>query len=466
MTRVVPAGPVAPARSPAITAWRAIAAAAAWSRSRLTTPGRSHSAGRWASSAGGNRLRGLLPVLLLSATACGAAATAPPPRAGAEILVGAAISLTGPLAQEGLLTEQGYQMWQDWVDGHGGIEVAGYRHPVRLVIEDDQSSPDRAAALVRSMLARDQVQFLLGPYGSDATAAVAAVAEQYRVPHVAGNGAAETIYEQGYRYTFGVQSPSSQYMAGVIDMAAGLFPRPRTIALLSADDSFSLDVAQSVQRYAPARGLEMVSSQRYPAGSTAVTTLVARAAAVAPDILINSGHLAEAIAIHRAAKALGLDAKIFAYSVGPSTPDFVSQLGPDADYVFVGSQWTPQVRYRPQLYLTVPEYVVAYRRMFRTLDEPAYQVAEATAAGLALQRAIQNAGALDPGRVRNALAGLDVMTFYGRIKFDSRGVNIYKPMVVEQIQQSRDHTVYPPSVADASPAYPTPPWEVRGSTDP
>jgi hypothetical protein len=36
---------------------------------------------------------------------------------------------------------------------------------------------------------------------------------------------------------------------------------------------------------------------------------------------------------------------------------------------------------------------------------------------------------------------------------------------VEQIQQSRERTVYPPSVADASPAYPTPPWAGRGSAD-
>jgi branched-chain amino acid transport system substrate-binding protein len=115
------------------------------------------------------------------------------------------------------------------------------------------------------------------------------------------------------------------------------------------------------------------------------------------------------------------------------------------------------------MYLTVPEYVMAYRRMFRTLDEPAYQVADSTAAGLALQRAIQNVGTLDPRRVRDALANLDMMTFYGRIKFDGHGVNVYKPMVVEQIQRSRERTVYPPEVADARPAYPTPPWDLRGS---
>ena len=51
--------------------------------------------------------------------------------------------------------------------------------------------------------------------------------------------------------------------------------------------------------------------------------------------------------------------------------------------------------------------------------------------------------------------------FFGQVKFDSRGLNIYKPMVVEQIQNGVHHTVYPASVADAKPMYPTPSWDQR-----
>jgi branched-chain amino acid transport system substrate-binding protein len=399
--------------------------------------------------------------LLFAVAACGEAELGPPAQVGNDILVGAPVSLSGSLAQEGQLTQQGYQMWRSWVNGQGGIDVAGVRHRVQLVVQDDQSKPDRAGTLATDLVKNGGVQFLLGPYGSDSTAAVAAVAEQYDVPMVAGAGAAQSIFGHGYHYTFGVLSLTDQYMAGVMDLADRLTPRPHTIALLSADDRFSQEVAESVKTHAPAHDLQLVLSLQYPAGATDVTGLVAQAAAVKPDILVNSGHLAEAVAIHRAARSLELNAKMFAYSVGPSTAEFVAELGPDADYVFADAQWTPQVRYRPQMYLTVPEYMAAYRRMFRTLDEPAYQTADATAAGLALQRAVENAGSLRQPEVRDALANLDVMTFVGRLKFDSRGANVYKPMVVEQIQRSRHHTVYPPNVADVPPAYPTPPWAQR-----
>jgi branched-chain amino acid transport system substrate-binding protein len=411
----------------------------------------SRTAGSWGPALAG---------FLFLAAACGSDASAPVPE-GSDIIVGAAISQSGALSQEGQLTQQGYEMWASWVNAQGGVVLGGVRHRVQLVIQDDQSRPALAASLAAGLVKDGTAQFLLGPYGSDTTAAVAAVAEQDGVPLVEGTGAAQAIFSHGYRYTFGIMSLTDEYFTDVLQMASHLTPRPRTIALLSADDSFSQEVADSVRARAPTDGLQVLLSLQYPAGATDVTALVARAAAVKPDILVNSGHLAEAEAIHRAARALALDAKMFAYSVGPSTSEFISDLGPDADYVVTGAQWTPQVSHRPQMYLTTPEYVAAYRSMFRTLDEPPYQTAQGTAAGLALQRALENAGSLDRRAVRDALASLDVWTFYGQLKFDSRGANVYKPMVVQQIQSSRHHTVFPPSAADAQVSYPTPSWSVR-----
>jgi hypothetical protein len=63
--------------------------------------------------------------------------------------------------------------------------------------------------------------------------------------------------------------------------------------------------------------------------------------------------------------------------------------------------------------------------------------------------------------VRDALVSLDVMTFFGQIKFDSRGINIFKPMVVEQIQNGTHYTVFPAAVANGQPKYPTPSWSSR-----
>jgi branched-chain amino acid transport system substrate-binding protein len=402
---------------------------------------------------------GLVASALLLLAACGG--SNPGVTTGSTIVLGAPLGKTGSLAKESELTEQGYMLWADWINQQGGIVVGGVKHPVTIKIYDDTSNANQSAVLMQKLITEDKAQFLLGPYGSAATATDAAVAEQNRIPMVEANGAAQAIFNQGYKYTFGVLSPADKYLEGVIDMAATLTPKPTSVFMLTADDNFSLEVANAIVSYAPTKGMTVFPVKKYKSGATSLTAEVQAAFAANPDIVLNSGHLQEAIAINKAAKERKLNAKIFAYSVGPSTPDFITALGKDADYVYDGSQWTPQVKYKNDFYLTVQQYVDAYKQKYPGKGDPDYHVASSTAACLALQRAIEKAGSLDPMKVRDALQALDASTFYGRLKFDSRGVNTYKPMVVEQIQNGAHHTVFPPDVADAQPKYPTPAWDQR-----
>jgi branched-chain amino acid transport system substrate-binding protein len=76
--------------------------------------------------------------------------------------------------------------------------------------------------------------------------------------------------------------------------------------------------------------------------------------------------------------------------------------------------------------------------------------AAASAASLALAYAMQNAGSTDPTAVRNALAQLNVTTFFGEIRFDALGVNVYKPIVVSQVQYGKLVPIYPAKNAQRS----------------
>ncbi len=408
------------------------------------------------------RLFSMLAAAALTLAACGGGPAANPTAStGEPIVIGTAISLTGSQAKEGILAKQGYDLWLEWVNKQGGITIKNVKHPVQLLYEDDQSKADQSAILVQKLITEKKVNFLLGPYGSAATASDAVVAEKNQIPMVEGNGAAQSIFSRGYRYTFAVLSPADRYMKGVLDLASELTPKPTKIALLTANDNFSVEVAKAVEETAPQKGFTIVFNQKYPNGSTDLTGVLSQAKAKDPDMVINSGHLAEAIAMHKAAKDLKFNAKLFAYSVGPSTPDFIQALGKDADFVFTGSQWSPQVKYKPNFYLSVADYVAAYQKKFNTSEAPDYHVAESTAAALALQLAIQNAADKDPQKVRDALAQLNATTFFGDLRFDSRGVNVYKPMVVEQIQKGQHVTVFPRDVANGTAQYPTPAWDQR-----
>src|SRR5437899_4477018 len=327
----------------------------------------------------------VIAVAAVAAIACGSSSPGEQ-TTGSTIVLGAPLGLTGSLTKESILTQQGYNLWLDWINARGGIVVNNVKHPVTIKYYDYTSNANQSAVLMQKLITEDKANFLLGPYGSAATATDAAIAEQNEIPMVEANGAAQSIFNQGYKYTFGVLSPANKYLEGVIDMAATLNPKPATVAMLSADDNFSLEVANAINDYAPTKGMSVVLFKKYKNGATNLTAEVQAAKAANADIVLNSGHLTEAIAINKAAKEQKLNAKIFAYSVGPSTPDFIAALGKDANFVFDGSQWTPQVKYAPAFYLSESDYVAAYKAKFPGLGDPDYHVAESTAAWLALQR--------------------------------------------------------------------------------
>jgi branched-chain amino acid transport system substrate-binding protein len=379
----------------------------------------------------------------------------------ATITFGAALAATGATAREGELTKEGYEFWKDYINAHGGLKVAGKTYKVDIQYADDESNPQTSARLVEKFVSQDKVNFILGPYGSGNSATAAAVVERLKVPMVEGNGSAEKIFSQGFQYTFAVLSPAKRYLEGILEMALTMKPRPQTVAIATANDAFSVEVGQGAADYAVAHHMTVVYNNKYPAATTDLSSIVSGIKAVNPDIILNGGHLDEALLLERTLKEQNVNYKAVGYSVGPDTPDFRKTLGKDADYVFGGTQWSPTAKYKgaPGFITDSKVYADAFAKKYGHV--PDYHNAESTATCLAFQYAIEKAGSLDPLKVRDALAALDVVTFYGLLKFDSRGINVYKPMAVNQIQKGQLMTVWPTGVQNAQPMYPTPPWDKR-----
>ena len=398
---------------------------------------------------------------ILALCAMLAAPPVPAAAAGDTILFGSPVSLTGSLTKEGHLTQEGYELWKNYVNAHGGIKVGGKTYKVDIKYYDDESKNDTSAQLAERLIDQDHVNFLLGPYGSGTSFTVAQIAERKKMPMVEGNGAAEKIFNQGFKYTFGVLSPARRYLEGILDMAHSLKPAAATVAITAASDAFSQEVAQGAAAYATSHGMKVVYNNKYPDTATDVSSIISALKQTNPDVILNAGHLQDALLVQKGLKEQNVMAKAYGYSVGPDTPDFAGSLGKDANDVFGGAQWSDAVKYKgvPGFYQTAQQYAKAIQDAYHHRAD--YHNAESTAACLAFQYAIQRAGSLDPEKVRDALSKLDVTTFYGIIKFDSRGLNLYKPMVVNQIQNGRLVTVWPKFTADGSPKYPAPPWGQR-----
>ncbi|MBV8369345.1 MAG: amino acid ABC transporter substrate-binding protein [Candidatus Eremiobacteraeota bacterium] len=408
--------------------------------------------------------RSLLVTALALAFAVGGSSAGIEPVAAASdtIVFGSPISLTGNLTKEGHLTQEGYDFWKNYVNAHGGIKVGNKSYKVDIKYYDDESKNDTSAQLAERLIDQDHVNFILGPYGSGTSFTVAQIAERKKIPMVEGNGAAEKIFKQGFKYTFGVLSPARRYLEGILEMAHSQKPVAQTVAITAASDAFSQEVADGATAWANSHGMKVVYNNKYPDTATDVSSIISALKQQNPDLILNAGHVQDALLVQKGLREQNVQAKGYGYTVGPDTPDFVNALGKDANDVFGAAQWSEAVKYkadRKGFYATAPEYAKAFEGVYH--HAPDYHNAESTAACLAFQYAIENAGSLDPEKVRDALAKLDVTTFYGILKFDSRGLNVYKPMVVNQIQNGKLLTVWPRGLAQAAPKYPAPPWGKR-----
>jgi len=369
-----------------------------------------------------------------------------------KLEIGAALSLTGSLAKEGALTKQGYQLCQEKVNQRGGVKVGDQKTKLAISYSDDKSEPDTAARLIDNFN-DDGVKLILGPYGSPSTEAAAAAIERNGQVMVDSSGADDNIFTKGYKTTFAVLSPATDYVAIIVDaIMSSANPKPKTAAFLSADDGFSQTAAKGGVEAAKKAGLEVVAEESFPEHTTDVSSALTKVRGKNPDLILGSVHVEEGIAIVKQSRELGVQPMGFGETVAPPTPDFSAALGDAANGVVGSTQWTAQVKGQDKIFGTAQDYAADYKNRFHADAE--YHSAEGAAACLALVLAVEKAGSADSAKVRDALAGLDTESFFGPIKFDDTGKNVTKPMSAIQIQDGAVTTIYPKDQAEAELQWP------------
>lgn len=374
------------------------------------------------------------------------------------IVLGAAVSDTGKYAREGQDTRQGYDTWLDWVNNeYGGIKVGDASYHVEIVYYDDEGDPDTAANLVEKLITEDEVDFLLGPYSSGLTMSTSAIAEKYNVIMVEGNGASEGIFERGFKNIFAVLTPAGNYTQSALEALAG--QGATSVVVAYEDTAFPTSVAQGAIRWAEEYGMEVLAVETYPKDVADVSAIMTKFRDLEPDVFVGGGHFNDALLFVSAAQELGFNPKGMVITVGPSNPDFATEVGDAANYILGPTQWEATMSWEDAYFGTAAEFAARYEAMWG--EPPTYQAAESTATALALQLAIEAAGSLEMDDVRQALYDLDVETFYGPINFDDTGKNAGKPMGAIQIQDGVINVVAPGVAAVADLMYPMVPWEDR-----
>lgn len=380
------------------------------------------------------------------------------------IVLGAAVSITGKYATNGKNTLDGYQLAAKIINEKGGVNVGGKNYKLIIQYYDDESTSARAAQLVERLINQDKVKFILGPYSSGLTQAIAPITEKYKIPMVEGNGADRGLFNNGYQYLFAVLSTSDYYLRDAVTLLAeqekkkGRNLKEVKVGIAVENDPFSKDVRDGVVEDMKKYGMQLVIDDKLPPELNDMSSTLTKVKALKPDLLVVSGHDKGATL---AVRQLG-DEKVYVPMLALTHCDsaqIAEKLGKKANYALCASQWDATENFSDKWFGSASDYAIQFVKEFRY--RAPYQAAESSASVLTFVDAFQRAGSLDTEKVRQALAKTDMMTFYGPIKFDSTGKNIAKPMVLYQVQNENYIVVAPTKWASGKLIFPAPPWNNR-----
>ncbi len=377
-----------------------------------------------------------LAALGLIVMSCGAATpttSATPGTSGAataavskKLIIGFSASQTGAQNVASKKQTEGIQLWVDDVTKAGGIKLKdGTVLLPELKFYDDESKTDRVQSLYTKLINDDKVDFLLSPYSSGLVKAAAVVSEQNGKVMVTAGGADDATMEQGFKYIYQVYTPASKYLTGAIDLMLKLDPTIKKVAIVNEKDSFSTSVVQAAKPYAESKGLQVVVNEGYDSGATDFNPFINKIVAATPDAIIGGGHFQDGTTFAKQLYDKKVNARFIALLVAPPEPTF-AEIGDAAQFIIGPSQWETQVKYSeagaktlniPFYGTTAETFTKSYTAKFNAA--PSYHSAGGYAAGLVLQRGLEDGGSTDPEKVRAALDKMDVMTFFGHVKFST-----------------------------------------------
>ncbi len=407
-----------------------------------------------------------------AATQAPAATTAPAQPAAKTVTIGFTSSQTGSLNVESTRQYNGLKLWMDQVNKAGGVKLAdGTVVTFKAQTYDDESNKDRVQQLYTKLATEDNADFLISPYSSGLAAAAAVIAQQYNKIMITTGAADDSTYKKGYTLVYQAYTPASHYLTGALDLLAKTDPTAKKIAVAYSTDSFSTSVVKALKTYAEGKGYNVVLFEGYDPATTDFSALINKIQAAAPDAVMGGGHFQDGSTFAKQLFEKKIGAKYVALLVAPLEDKF-SQLGGAALGVVGPSQWEPQVNFtqasaqKAGLTWYGPagsDFTSAYKAAYN--ENPTYHSAGGYIAGLILQKAIEDAGSLDSAAITAALDKMDILTFYGHIKFDasaaSHGLQIGHDMVYAQWQKDASgnlvkQIVWPAEGATAPVLYPIP----------
>jgi branched-chain amino acid transport system substrate-binding protein len=370
------------------------------------------------------------------------------------LVVGISLSFSGDFSDPGHAAELGYKLWADQINKQGGI----LGRKVVLKIVDDASSPNQVVTNYQTLISKDHVDLVFGPFSTLLTAPAARVADRYGYAFPEPSGGGPQVFQEHLGNVFFVQPApvincGDPFVAYLKTLPAS--QRPRTAAYPELDDPFAEPIAERTRHQLEAMGVKTVFRQVYPPEMTDLTPVVEKMAAAKPDLVFAGTQSDDAYSMVNAMVQLGFSPKLLFQANGANSPvEFPSKVGAkNVNGIFSCGDWFPDSN-APGNQQFIKAYTAKYGGTSANIDSGS---AEAYAVGEVVAEVAKKTGKIDNATIVKSLHSGSWPTIEGNLSWDKYGAPSGSTMLVEWID-GKLLPVYPPAQALHPPVIPKPPW--------
>ena len=362
-------------------------------------------------------------VVLMSVIAAALAGCAPQDQKIDEIRIGVIAPITGGIPNVGKSTVEAAQMAAQEINDAGGLEVAGRKYTITLVIEDNQDKAETAVAVAEKLINQEYVVALIGPQASRNAIPVAQVAENARIPMISPwSTNPDTTANKQYVFRVAFIDPfQGQVMAR---FSFEELNATKAAVLYDIASPYNKGIAEIYKQVFEAAGGKVVAFESYTTGETDFTKQLGKIKNSGAQVLFLPNYENEVPLQAEQARQIGLDIPIIGSDAwGTIAPENRAAL----EGAYFSTHYAPDIADEP-----ARTFIENYTKLYgHTPDDVAALTYDAF--GLLFQ-AIQSQGLAEPEAIRTGLAGIEsFLGVTGNMKYSGSGDPIKSAVVLRVV---------------------------------
>lgn len=324
--------------------------------------------------------------------------------AAPSVKIGLNAEITGDMSAVGTSSRNAAEMLVAELNASGGLEVAGQKYLVELVVGDNTGKPDMAASTTQRLISQNNILAMVGPNSSGCAIPSSAIAESLGVTmispwstnpkttvdpvtgkpkHFVFRGCFTDLFQARVLAKFTLETLKAKRAAVVFDVAS---EAPNGQATLFRE-TFEKN------------GGEIVAFETYTTGDKDFSAQLTKIRAANPDVVFLPAYYNDVPLITQQARRLGITAA-FVGSDAWSTPEIIKLGGADVEGAYFCNHYSTEIA-TPAAQSFVASYTTKYGSQPDDVAALTYD-----SLGLLLG-AVQASGKIDDRRaVRDALAAI------------------------------------------------------------